>query len=70
LSKENVTIINGTKKAIKLTYDNPENQLKLVLYLLNHNKENYLMFFWAKNNLFDKYLHEFDRMINTVKWVD
>ena len=70
LSKENVTIINGTEKAVKLIYDNPENQLKLVLYLLNHNNENYLMFFWSKNNLFNKYFPEFDRMINTVKWVD
>jgi hypothetical protein len=50
--------------------DNPENQLKLVLYLLNHDKENYQMFFWSKNNLFDKYFPEFDRMINTIKWVD
>ena len=70
LSRDNATIINATTNAVKLTYDNPDNKLKLVLYLLNHNKENYLMFFWAKNNLFNKYSPEFDRMINTVKWLD
>jgi len=72
LSKENnVTIIPDVTQAVKLTYDNTaDNQLKLVLYLFNHNKENYLAFFWSKINLFDKYFPEFQEMIKTIKWID
>jgi hypothetical protein len=69
LSRENITVMNGTE-AIKLSYDNPGNQLNLVLYLLNHNKENYLMFFWSKINLFDKYLPEFEEILKTIKWIE
>jgi hypothetical protein len=69
LSKENITVMNGTE-AVKLTYDNDSNQLKLVLYLFNYNKENYLMFFWSKINLFDEYLPEFEEMLKTIKWIE
>lgn len=71
LSKEEDTnLINGTK-IIKLTYDDPNSVYKLALYLLQHNKDNYLMYYRAdKTNLFDKYLPEFEQMIKTIKWIE
>ena len=70
LSKEDFDI-NGTK-AIKLTYDNTDSIYKLALYLMQHNKENYLAYYRADktNNLFDKYLPEFEQMIKTIKWIE
>ena len=71
LSKEeDVNLINGTK-VIKLTYDDPNSVYKLALYLFQHNKDNYVMYYKAdKNNLFDKYLPEFEQMIKTIKWIE
>lgn len=51
LSKEITTLPNVTE-GVKLTYDNADNELKLVLYLFNHDKENYLAFFLVKNSFF------------------
>ena len=70
LSKEDFDI-NGTK-AIKLTYDNTDSMYKLALYLMQHNKENYLAYYRADKttNLFDKYIPEFEQMIRSIKWVE
>ena len=72
LSKEEDTnnLINGTK-IIKLTYDDPNSVYKLALYLLQYNKDNYVMVYRADKttNLFDKYLPEFEKMIKTIKWI-
>ena len=70
LSKEDFDI-NGTK-AIKLTYDNTDSMYKLALYLMQHNKENYLAYYRADKttNLFDEYIPDFEQMIKTIKWVE
>ena len=69
LSKEDFDI-NGTK-AIKLTYDDPDSEYKLILYLMQHNKENFVAYYRADEvNLFDKYLPEFEQIIKTIKWIE
>ena len=68
LSEENIAI-KGTK-AIKLTYDNSNNTLKLSLYLRRYNKENYLVFFLSKIDYFDIYIPEFEQIRKTMKWVE
>ena len=71
LSKQDVTnLVHGTK-IVKLIYDDPNSMYKLVLYLMQHNKDNYVAYYRAdKINLFDKYLPEFEQMIKTIKWID
>ena len=61
--------INGTK-AVKLTYDNSNTQHKYVLYLTQHDKDKYVMYYYGKYDLFDKYLPEFEKMIKTIKWLE
>jgi hypothetical protein len=61
--------INGTK-TVKLTYDNPDTQYKYALYLTGHEKDKYVGYYYAKYDLFDKYLPDFERMLKTIKWIE
>ena len=39
---------------------------------MQHDKDNYVAYYRAdntNNNLFDKYLPEFEQMIKTIKWI-
>ncbi|HJT84423.1 MAG TPA: hypothetical protein VJ697_08065 [Nitrososphaeraceae archaeon] len=62
--------INGTNNTTKLTYDNPDTQHKYVLYLTGHDKEKYVGYYSAKYDLFDKYLTQFEQMLQTIKWIE
>ena len=53
-----------------MTYDNPDIQYKYVLYLTGHNKDKYVGYYYAKYELFDKYLSESEEMVKTIKWVE
>jgi hypothetical protein len=61
--------INGTKTT-KLTYDNPDTKHKYVLYLTEHDKEKYVGYYSAKYDFFDKYLPQFEQMLNTIRWIE
>ncbi len=68
LSTEEINI-NGTK-TIKLTYYDPKSMYKIALYLLQHNKDNYVIYYRADTDLFNEYLPEFEQMIKTIKWIE
>jgi hypothetical protein len=68
ISQQNFDI-NGTNNTTKLTYDNPDTQHKYVIYLTGHDKEKYVGYYSAKYDLFDKYLPQFEQMLQTIRWI-
>jgi hypothetical protein len=54
---------------VKITYHNSDTQYKYALYLTSHDKDKYVGYYYAKYDLFDKYLPEFEQMLQTIKWV-
>jgi len=62
--------IVGKEKAVKIEGSDNSGTIKLVIYLILHDKEAYNLDYVANVNDFDKYLSEFEEMIKSFRFND
>jgi len=62
--------IVGKEKAVKIEGSDNSRTIKLVIYLILHDKEAYNLDYVANVNDFDKYLPDFQEMIKSFKFND
>ena len=62
--------IVGKETAVKIEGSDNSRTIKLVIYLILHDKEAYNLDYVANVNDFDKYLPDFQEMIKSFKFND
>jgi hypothetical protein len=70
VSKKNVTFANEPSRQIYGEGIGEEEGFKFLQYYLFHNKEPYYIAYKASNNLYEKYLPDFEKMLKSFKWID
>lgn len=70
ISENNVTVANETSRQIYAEGKGKFEGFKFLEYYLFHNKEPYMIAYKASNHLYEKYLPDFEKMLNSFKWID
>lgn len=69
-SQKDVIVANETATQIYAEGIGEDEGFKFLHYYLIHNKEPYVLGYKASNHLYQKYLPDFEKMLNSFKWID
>lgn len=70
ITQKEVTVANETARHIYAEGIGDMEGFNYLQYFVIHNKQPYLIGYKAPNNLYEKYLPDFQKMVKSFKWID
>ena len=70
ITQKDIILSNETSRQIYAEGIGKFDGFKFLEYYVFHNKEPYIITYHASNNVYEKYLPDFEKMVSSFKWIN